>query len=97
MVRWVVFAAAQAEALRPHIERCIEAGRTSSSAIAADLNAHGIAAPNGGQWFPMQIVSAYDLPGGRRSGAALALAGWGAAPRARSANFRSFDEAKITA
>jgi hypothetical protein len=34
--------------LRPQIELCIEASRTSSSAIAADLNARGIAAPNGG-------------------------------------------------
>ena len=48
-------AAERARALRPHIERCIKAGRTSSSAIATDLNARGIAAPNGGQWFPMQI------------------------------------------
>jgi DNA invertase Pin-like site-specific DNA recombinase len=48
-------AAAQAQVLRPHIERCIKAGRTSSNAIAADLNARGIAAPNGGQWFPMQV------------------------------------------
>jgi hypothetical protein len=39
-------------AVRPHIERCIKAGRTS---IATDLNARGIAAPNDGQWFPMQI------------------------------------------
>ena len=36
-------AAEQAQALRPHIERCIEAGRMSSGAIAADLNARGIA------------------------------------------------------
>jgi hypothetical protein len=43
--------------LRPHIERCIEAG-TSSSAIAADLNALGIPAPNGGRWFPMQVSRA---------------------------------------
>jgi hypothetical protein len=43
-------AGAQAQVLRPHIERCIKAGRTSSNAIAADLNAHGIAAPNGDQW-----------------------------------------------
>jgi hypothetical protein len=50
-------AAAQAQVLRPHIERCIKAGRTSSNAIAADLNARGIAAPNGGQWFPMQVSS----------------------------------------
>ena len=42
-------AAAQAQALRPHIERCIKAGRTSSNAIATDLNARGIAAPNGGR------------------------------------------------
>jgi hypothetical protein len=35
----VAKAAEQAQVLRPHIERCIEAGRTSSSAIAADLNA----------------------------------------------------------
>ena len=48
-------AAERARALRPHIERCIKAGRTSSNAIATDLNARGIAAPNGGQWFPMQI------------------------------------------
>src|SRR5499427_9912281 len=48
-------AAARAHALRPHIERCIKAGRTSSSAIATDLNVRGIAAPNGGQWFPMQV------------------------------------------
>jgi hypothetical protein len=41
--------------LRPHIERCIKAGRTSSNAIAADLNTRGIAAPTGGQWFPMQV------------------------------------------
>jgi DNA invertase Pin-like site-specific DNA recombinase len=33
----------RAQALRPHIERCIKAGRTSSSAIATDLNARGIA------------------------------------------------------
>jgi hypothetical protein len=44
-------AAAQAHALRPHIERCIEAGRTSSSSIETDLNARGIAALNGGRWF----------------------------------------------
>src|SRR5262245_49113458 len=47
-------AAEQAQALRPHIE----GGRTSSSAIAADLNARGIAAPNGGRWFPMQVSRA---------------------------------------
>src|SRR5258706_9450609 len=35
----------------------IKAGRTSSSAIATDLNARGIAAPNGGQWFPMQFAA----------------------------------------
>jgi len=38
-----------AQALRPHIEHCIVAGRTSSGAIATDLNARGIAAPNGGR------------------------------------------------
>ena len=30
-------AAARAQTLRPHIECCIKAGRTSSSAIATDL------------------------------------------------------------
>jgi DNA invertase Pin-like site-specific DNA recombinase len=49
-----------AQALRPHLERCIKAGRTSSSAIATDLNARGIAAPNGGQWFPMQVRRVRD-------------------------------------
>jgi hypothetical protein len=49
--------------LRPHIERCIKAGRTSSSAIAIDLNARGIAAPNGGQWFPMQVRRVRDRLG----------------------------------
>jgi DNA invertase Pin-like site-specific DNA recombinase len=39
----------QAEALRPHIERCIKAGLISSNAIAIDLNAHAIATPIGGQ------------------------------------------------
>ena len=43
-------AAERARALRPHIERCIKAGRTSSSAIATDLNARGIA---GTEWRPM--------------------------------------------
>jgi DNA invertase Pin-like site-specific DNA recombinase len=56
-------AAEQAQALRPHIERCIEAGRMSSSAIAADLNARGIAAPNGGQWFLMQVRRVRDRLG----------------------------------
>jgi hypothetical protein len=36
-------ALARAQALRPHIERCIRAGRTSSSAIATDLNARDTA------------------------------------------------------
>ena len=49
--------------MRPHIERCIEAGRMSSSAIAADLNARGIAAPNGGQWFLMQVRRVRDRLG----------------------------------
>ena len=48
---------------RRPIERCIEAGRTSSSAIAADLNARGIAAPNGGRWFPMQVRRVRDRLG----------------------------------
>src|SRR6516225_2527860 len=56
-------AAARAQALRPHIERCLKAGRTSSNAIAADLNARGIAAPNGGQWFPMQVRRVRDRLG----------------------------------
>jgi DNA invertase Pin-like site-specific DNA recombinase len=47
--------AGRAQALRPHIERCIEAVRTSSSAIATDLNERGIATPNGGRWFPVQV------------------------------------------
>ena len=47
-------AAEQAQALRPHIERCMEAG-ARVAAIAADLNASGIAAPNGGRWLPMQV------------------------------------------
>jgi len=53
----------RAEGLRPHIECCIEAGRTSSSAIATDLNARGVAAPNGGQWFPMQVRRVRDRLG----------------------------------
>jgi DNA invertase Pin-like site-specific DNA recombinase len=53
----------QAQALGPRIESCIEAGRTSSSAIATDLNAHGIAAPKGGQWFPMQVRRLRDRLG----------------------------------
>jgi hypothetical protein len=64
-----VKAAARAQALRPHIERCIKAGRASSSAIVTDLNARGIATPNGGQWFRCRciasaIVSAMIAPGG---------------------------------
>ena len=46
--------------MRPHIERCIEAGRTSSGAIAADLNARRVAASNGGQRFPMQVRRVRD-------------------------------------
>jgi hypothetical protein len=46
---------AKAAARAPAHRRCIKAGRTSSNANAADLNARGIAAPNGGQWFPMQV------------------------------------------
>ena len=40
-------AAERAQALRPHLVRCIKAGRISGSAIATELNARGIAAPNG--------------------------------------------------
>ena len=47
-------AAAQAQVLRPHIERCIKASHTSSNAIAADLNARGITA-NGKPWHAMQV------------------------------------------
>jgi hypothetical protein len=46
----------RAQALRPHIEHYIEAGRTSSSATATHLT--GIPAPNGGRWFPMQASRA---------------------------------------
>jgi DNA invertase Pin-like site-specific DNA recombinase len=67
-------AADQAQALRPHIERCIEACRTSSSAIAADLNARDIAAPNGGRWFPMHVS---------RARCRLGVCGRGRARRAR--------------
>jgi DNA invertase Pin-like site-specific DNA recombinase len=49
--------------LAPHIERCIAAGRTSSSAIATDLNARGIAAANGGEWFRMQVRRVRDRLG----------------------------------
>jgi len=48
---------------RPHIERCIAAGRTSSSVIATDLDARGIAAANGGKSFPMQIRRVRDRLG----------------------------------
>jgi DNA invertase Pin-like site-specific DNA recombinase len=56
-------AAEQAQALRPHIERCNEEGRASSSSIAADLNARGNAAPNGGRWFPIQVRRVGDRLG----------------------------------
>ena len=56
-------AAEQAQASRPHIEHFIEAGHTSSSAIAADLDARGITAANGGQWFPMQVRRVRDRLG----------------------------------
>ena len=56
-------AAVQAQALHPQIEQCIKAGRTSSNAIAADLNARGIAAPNGGRWFPIQVRRVRDRLG----------------------------------
>jgi hypothetical protein len=48
---------------RPHLERCIKAGCISSSAIAIDFNARGIAAPIGGQWFPMQVRRVRDRLG----------------------------------
>ena len=49
-------AAEQAQALRPHIERCIEAGRTSTSAIAADLNeANVLTAQGGRQWYAATV------------------------------------------
>jgi hypothetical protein len=66
-----VKAAARAQALRPHIERCIKAGRASSSAIVTDLNARGIATPNGGQWFPMQVHRIRDRLGYDRAGGFL--------------------------
>ena len=56
-------AAEQAQALRPHIERCIDAGRMSGSAIAVDLNARDIAAPNAGEWLPMQVRRVRDRLG----------------------------------
>jgi DNA invertase Pin-like site-specific DNA recombinase len=43
-------AAEQAQALRPHIERCIK-------------DARGIVAPNGDQWFPMQVRRVRDRLG----------------------------------
>jgi hypothetical protein len=49
--------------LRLDIERWIAAGRMSSSAITTDLNARRIAAPNGGQWFPMQVRRVRDRLG----------------------------------
>jgi hypothetical protein len=49
--------------LRLDIERCIAAGRMSSSAIATDLNACRIAAPNDGEWFPMQVRRVRDRLG----------------------------------
>jgi hypothetical protein len=50
----------RAQAQRPQLEHCIKADRISNSAIATDLNARGIAAPNGGQWFPMQVRRVRD-------------------------------------
>jgi hypothetical protein len=47
----------------PQIESCISTGRTSSSAIAAGLNARGIAVLKGGQWFPMQVRRVRDRLG----------------------------------
>jgi hypothetical protein len=45
-------AAEQVQALRPHIEGCIEADRTSSSAIATAARHRGT---DGSQWFPMPV------------------------------------------
>ena len=42
----------EAQALRPHIERCIEAGRMSSNAIATAARDCGI---DGSQWFPTPV------------------------------------------
>jgi hypothetical protein len=56
-------AAEQARTLRPRIERCTKARRTSSRSIATNLNARGVAAPNGGQWFPMQVRRVRDRLG----------------------------------
>jgi hypothetical protein len=56
-------AAAQAQALRPHITAAIDRGLMSSNAIAAYFNARGIVAPDGGQWFPMQVRRVRDRLG----------------------------------
>jgi hypothetical protein len=56
-------AQARAETLRPHIAAAISRGLISSNAIAADLNARGIATPNGSQWFPMQVRRVRDRLG----------------------------------
>jgi hypothetical protein len=56
-------AQARAETLRAHIAAAIGRGLMSSNSIAADLNARGIATPNGSQWFPMQVRRVRDRLG----------------------------------
>ena len=56
-------AQARAEALGPHITAAINCGLMSSNAIGNDLDARGIAAPNGGRWFPMQVRRVRDRLG----------------------------------
>jgi DNA invertase Pin-like site-specific DNA recombinase len=50
-------AMARAEALRPVFE---ELAKLSANACAAALNARGITAPNGGQWFAVQVIRFRD-------------------------------------
>jgi len=46
-------AAQQAQALRPHIERSRPAARRAVR--SQPISTRGIAAANGGRWFPMQV------------------------------------------
>jgi hypothetical protein len=48
---------AQAEALRPVFDELQE---LSANGCAAELNARGITAPNGGRWFAMQVIRFRD-------------------------------------
>ncbi len=50
-------AIARAEALRPVFEELAE---LSANACATELNARGITAPNGGQWFAVQVIRFRD-------------------------------------